>query len=276
MGIVNFDYNSQTLNSTKFRDSKSLTEESRWALRTQIINELLTLKRLDDDEKITISKGGALPKTDLKSEKQAIIIIGLPASGKSTVASSIADEFGAVIIDSDYAKRKLPEFKKHLYGATIVHEESSQTTFGYKIENIDNVKSVYETCLEKNYNIVIPKIGQSPKSILKLAETLKNKNGYDVHLILIELMKRDATIRAIKRYYKTKRYVPLGLIFDGYGNDPCMCYYYLRSKYVDTFKSFGSLSTDIPFGTNPICSDFLKESPVLNPNLNYEQKKLIL
>jgi hypothetical protein len=64
-----------------------------------------------------------------------------------------------------------------------------------------------------------------------LAKALKERNNYDIHLISVELTKKDAT-RAIKRFNKTKRYVPLGLIFDQYGNDSHLCYYYLRCKYL--------------------------------------------
>lgn len=276
LGIVNYDQSAQTINSTKFRDSNYLNEQVRWQLREQIINEILTLKRLEDDEQIKLGKGGALPNSELIAERQAFIIIGLPASGKSHLASIIADNYGAIIIDSDYIKRKLPEFKKHLYGATIVHEESSQITFGFRISNSNNIRSIYEQALIKQYNIVIPKIGNSPKSILSLARTLKEKNKYSVHLISIELLKRNATIRAIHRYHKTKRYVPLGLIFDGYGNDPCLSYYYLRCKHMKDFVSFGSICTDVPIGSKPFCSDFYKKSPILSEEFGFEIKNLIL
>lgn len=272
IGVINSNSQPQTIVSTKFRDRNCKDEICRWSLRKKIIKELYELSRLKDDEEIALNKGGAKPTIALKSDKQAFIIIGLPASGKSTVASDIADDFGAFIIDSDYAKRKLPEFKKHLYGANVVHEESSQITFGFKNDNVDNIKSLYEVCIEKEHNIIIPKIGQSPKSILKLATALNKENKYDVHLILVSLPKREATIRAIYRYKKTKRYVPLGLIFDGYGNDPTLCYWYLRSKHTSLFKSFGCISNDVPEGQKPVHTDVDGVSPVLK----YQFKDVIL
>ncbi len=272
IGVISSNSQPQTIVSTKYRDRSCKDEIRRWALRKKIINELYSQHRLQNDEDIILHKGGARPNTILKSEKQAFIIIGLPASGKSTVASDIADDFGAFIVDSDYTKRKLPEFNKHLYGANVVHEESSQITFGFKIDNPDNVKSLYEVCIEKGHNVIIPKIGQSPKSILKLATILNQENGYDVHLILISLPKREATIRAIYRFKKTKRYVPLGLIFDGYGNDPTLCYWYLRSKHNGIFKSFGCISNDVPLNEKPVYTDVDRESPVLK----YKFKDVIL
>lgn len=272
IGVINSNIHPQTIQSTSFRDRRYKDDIKRWEMRKDILRELYSLKRLEDDEDIVAGKGGALPFADIKNNKQAIIITGLPASGKSTVAAKMAERYGAVIVDSDYAKRKMPEFKKHLYGATVVHEESSQLTFGFKIDNPDNVKSLYEMCLAKGQNIIIPKIGQSPGSIFKLAQTLKNENGYAVHLILVTLPKREATIRAIYRYNKTKRYVPLGLIFDGYGNDPTLCYWYLRCKFADHFQSFGCLSNDVPQGKDPVCTDMIGDSPAGI----YEFKELIL
>lgn len=262
LGAVKSTKESQTISSTKNRSSKYLDDITRWQLRKQIIEELYNLKRLEKDDEIALANGGAMPNSNLKSDKQAFIIIGLPASGKSGVAAGIAEDFGAVILDSDFAKRKLPEYPNHLYGASVVHVESSQITFGFR-DNPNKVKSLYEKCLENDHNVVIPKIGDSYEDVIKLAKALIENNGYDVHLISVQLFKRDATIRAIKRYNSTKRYVPLGLIFDGYGNDPYLAYYYIRCKHSDLFKSIGCVSNDVPENHNPICIDSLGSSPIL-------------
>lgn len=267
IGVANVTNYSPTITSTAYRNRKFKDEASRWRLRKQIIEELYTIKRLNDDEAIRLNHGGALPLTEVSSTRQAFLLTGLPASGKSTIANKIADDYGAIIVDSDYAKRKLPEFKKHKYGATVVHKESSQITMGFKIDNPDHIESLYEKCIINNNNIVIPTIGESAKDIINIANILKNKNSYDVHLILVSLPRREATIRAIQRYNKTKRYVPLGLIFDGYGNDPTMTYYFLRCKFPELFKSMGCLSNDVPKGFDPVHTDALGNSPVLKYNL---------
>lgn len=265
----------QTLNSPKYRDDKYDTDGKRWKLRKEILEDLITLKRLSDDDKIKLKKGGALPLGDLKSEKQAVIVIGLPASGKSSIASMIADKYGAVMLDSDFAKRKLPEYNEHIYGATIVHAESTEITFGFS-NNTGNLKSLYAFCLENDHNIIIPKIGQSAKNILYLAKSLKEQNGYDVHLIAVELTKRDATKRALERFKRTSRYVPLGLIFDQYGNDSHLCYYYLRSKYSNIFKSFGAIFNGVDKGQEPICTDVLGDNCPIFLEYKLEQNIILL
>ncbi len=257
LGISKSATSTSTLSYEDMRDPKYRSEQSRWQLRQKIIDQLFTQTRLDNDEKISFKRGGALPQSGVKFQKQAYIIIGLPASGKSRIASDISESEGAIIIDSDFAKRKLPEFNNHLYGAAIVHEESSQIVNGFT-NNPNNIKSLLEICIEKDSNIIIPKIGNNPESIIKLTKALKDKKGYETHLILVSLPKKEATIRAIYRYASSKRYVPLGLIFDGYGNDPSLCYYYLRCKYENLFSSFGVVSTNAA----PVYNDLKGNSPV--------------
>lgn len=269
LGISTFSKEHQTLSSKDLRHESCRNDAERWALRRQIIDTLLTKTRLDDDDKITIKKGGAMPKCGVRTAKKAYIVIGLPASGKSTIAVEIAEDNGAVILDSDYAKRKLPEFKTHLYGASIVHEESSRIITGFRHDNPHNLKALYERCIDLGYNIVLPRIGQNPAAIVTLADSLQKTHGYEVHLILVALSKKDATVRALKRFAKTGRYVSLALIFDVYGNDPSHTYYYLRAKHDNLFTSFGVINTT---HSPRVHTDCRGDSPVLK----YDFKELIL
>lgn len=264
--LKNYDNSSSTLSSTNHRDRKYLTPTDRWKLRKLIVQELIENKRESDDEKLTLGCGGALPNCEIKAEKQAIIIIGLPASGKSTVANKIADNYGGVILDSDFAKRKLPEFKDNPAGASLVHDESDILIFGYdKNDKPDDFVSLIEICNSKNYNIIIPKIGHDHKSINKLAKTLKQIFGYTIHLVLVSLDRKKATKRAVDRFKKYGRYVPLSLIFDGYGNDPILSFYrlkhniYLDETFIDTY---GKLSTDVEKGSDPLVIYAENNNPV--------------
>lgn len=253
--LKNYDNNSSTVDSTIHRSRKYKENASRWALRSRIVNELYTIKREDDDEKIALNIGGALPNCSVKCESQAYIVIGLPASGKSGIANQIAEHFGAIILDSDFAKRKLPEFNDNSAGASLVHEESDKLIFGFDTNILpDGFQSLFECCAQNGDNIVIPKIGHNHKSINKLAETFK-LFGYTSHLILVSLDRRLATKRAINRFRETGRYVPLSLIFDGYGNDPILTFYRLKDGILidkQEFVSFGKISTDGAKGKNKI------------------------
>jgi len=258
-GLFHLGPMAQTLNTSKFRDRKFYKEADRWALRRQIIEELLSQMRPENDDDICLGKGGALPQSGVAAGKQAYILIGLPASGKSGIGNEVCENYNAIVLDSDYAKRKLPEFSGYKFGASVVHEESSQIVFGF-YDNPRNLDALNSRVIELGFNVVIPKIGHDAKSILTLAASM-NEAGYECHLTLVSLLKRESTIRAIHRFHVTKRYVPLGLNFDGYGNDPCLTYHLLKNKASDVFKSFGAVSTNVPIGDAPVCIDLTEGNP---------------
>lgn len=263
--LKNYIDSKSTFLSTENRTRKYKNNSDRWKLRKQIVKELLTFERDDDDDNTCLGKGGTLPKCDTLSERKAVIIIGLPASGKSTIANKIADHYGAIILDSDFAKRKIPEYVHNPAGASLVHEESDYLVFGAAINyKPADFKCLFEECIEKNANIVIPKIGHDEKKINDLALAL-TKLDYEVHLVCVSLDRRLATQRAINRFIKTNRYVPLSLIFDGYGNDCILTFYRLKDKIgIENvaIKTFGKLSTNVPQGSNPIILYSDEESPV--------------
>lgn len=226
-----------TLTHTDDRDFKFRDNSVRMKLRKQIIDELYTIARLDNDDEITLGRGGAVPRTGVKLEGKAFYVIGLPASGKSGVASKIADAYGCYVLDSDYAKRKLPEYTNQIGSATLVHEESDQLVFGDK--------GLITKCIGRKANVVIPKIGHNMDGVVTFCAGLKNA-GYSVHLICVDLDRQKATQRAYKRYHATKRYVPLSLIFDAYGNQPTLNYFKIKQQCSDLFAGFAELSTDVP------------------------------
>jgi hypothetical protein len=159
---------------------------------------------------------------------------------------------------------KLPEFKDNPAGASLVHEESSVLTFGYfDNDKPTDFKSLFEICCQSSYNIIIPKIGYNSKSINDFAKGLKTFD-YTVHLVLVSLDRKKSTIRAVNRFNKTGRYVPLSLIFDGYGNDPILTFYRLKDNIYGegvSIDTFGKISTDVNIGEKPILLYADEKSP---------------
>lgn len=175
----------------------------------------------------------------------AFLVIGLPASGKSEVANILSDKYGAIILDSDYAKRKLPEYNSD-YGTYIVHDESCLIVFGGNAD-FSGEESVLEYAIKNNLNIVIPRIGDKKEKICELAKWLKS-NGYKNHLILVRLDREKATIRASKRFNNSGRYVSLPMIFDVYGNDPTIVFYDLQMEHCEYFSDYSMISSDVSIG----------------------------
>lgn len=144
-------------------------------------------------------------------------------------------------------KRKLPEFFEKS-GASLVHKESSIITMGGNFEE-KPFESVLEYCYVHGLNICLPKIGNKQDDIENLCLILRGF-GYSIYLVLVSLDRTIATKRAFERYLRTNRYVPLSMIFDGYANDPILCYYRMRkklesgdNKYIDGMIA---LSTNVP------------------------------
>ncbi|WP_177222937.1 zeta toxin family protein [Chitinophaga sp. YR627] len=257
--LKDFKEEENTMVSTKHRDRDYVDDLKRWKLRKQIINELFTLKRPANEEEVILGAGGTLPSVEVKKERTAFILIGPPASGKSTVANVIAEREGAIILDTDYAKRKLPEFEYEC-GASLVRDESDRIMFGFGKNNPLHLSGVADLALENEYNIVVPKVGRTPEDLINIAAFFKGA-GYKVHLTLISLKRREATIRALNRFNHTKRYVPLGYVFDQVGNDPILTYYLLKEKRAALFDSFGAITTDIGVGEQPQCIDLSGNNP---------------
>lgn len=239
-----------TLTSTHVRDINYRSEEQRGILRARIVGEMLSLTRLDDDELVKLGHGGARPQSkQVKSDRRAFYVMGLPASGKSTICGALCDKFGALLLDSDLVKRKLPEYIQKS-GASLVHEESSIITMGGYFNEIPFF-SLMEHCFLGGFNICMPKIGADVRSVIKLFKILRTC-GYNIYVILVSLDRKIATSRAFSRYLTTRRYIPLSMIFDGYANDPILSYYRLRKYREDNGKKFVdemiALSSDVDKG----------------------------
>ena len=130
----------------------------------------------------------------INQNRRAAIVLGPPAAGKSTIANPIARKMNAAVIDSDEAKKLLPEYEGGI-GANAVHEESS-----------DLAERVLNLALEFGDNVVIPKVGGSPGSIEELIKKLKEK-GYSVDLVDMSVTYNNARNRMYMRFVKEGRLI---------------------------------------------------------------------
>jgi hypothetical protein len=243
--------NQSSINSPSECIQEYREKHKRKELHERIIEELFSTPRLENDEDIMLGKGGALPLNGkVECNREAYIITGLPASGKSGLTSRLSDSQSAIIIDNDYAKRKIPEFHviDAAYSANFVHEEASII-----VEGEDGLLS---RAVSKGYNLIYPKIGHRVESLVSLAKALKD-NDYKVYLVLVSLDRQKAVQRAYNRFVKTGRYVPLSLVFDGYANDPILTYYRIKVLNSDRncFDGLIKISSDVPFGKVPMFVD---------------------
>lgn len=211
-------------------------DKSRIPMRAQIARELVSQVVPVDDDHIKIGNGGCKPRVPVQSDRKAIILLGLPASGKSTVAQKMSEKMGAFIVDSDFAKRKFPEIA-FPNGAAWTHAESNDVVF-------KDPAGPYSACLGLGHNMIIPKIGSSPKSILELKDYLESLQ-FSVSLGLVWLEPKKAMQRAIGRYQSSKRYIPLHVI-EGYGDKPIYVFNELIEKH--KWDGYVHLSSDVNKG----------------------------
>ncbi len=231
-------YNKQTLYDKSLRDPQHSGDLQRKLLGNVILQDLLTLPILDNEINISQGIGGSLPSSLKPREgRQAYYIIGLPASGKSCVANVLSIIYSACVIDIDIAARKLPEYSQ-IYGSCVTHSEANRIVFGTGKKGFDT--PLFNICIDRGWNIVIPKIGNKIDVINNLATKLL-KNNYSIHLLLTQIDRKTSVRRSFERFLSTQRYISLPMIFDWYANDPSLVYYELRN-YSKLFSSYEAIS----------------------------------
>lgn len=247
---------SPTISNRNYRVAKYRSNKERQRLHDIILSELINMEQLDNDDDIYLGHGGAKPK-NIQANAQAYIVSGPPASGKSKIADTLAAENGAYILDSDYAKRKFPEYHFYDGGASLVHKESDQIVFGGQTG-----KYLFEYCVYSRCNMVIPLVGRTPQSMTGICDKLI-ASGYSIHIVNVVLEPGKCAARAFQRFRDSKRYVPLSYIVDEVGDKPEVVYFRLKRQFKDdpNFKSFTQLSTDVSPGQPPVVLEKTPHSP---------------
>lgn len=188
--------------------------------------------------------------------REAYIVIGPPAAGKSTIADPLVERTGSILIDSDIIKmgdkargfEGIPEYGDGI-GANAVHKESAQIADG-----------IFVKAIAHGDNLVYPKVGGSAKSIRELAQQLK-KHGYTTTLILNELPIEKALERNNNRYNETGRLVRPDYLLS-VGNKPIKTYLELQGEGV--FDGYERYSNDVNRGEAPFrVLEADKERPVV-------------
>ena len=188
------------------RPLSSLSDED---ITNKIADAAKTFSSIPATDKIDTPERKALRKKiakdlyekDIANRQQgrdATIILGLPASGKSTLANPIIKEKGALEVDPDLAKEQLPEYYNGL-GSSAVHEESSSIT-----------RDVMAKALANGDNIVWPRV-DSPEKVVKDIQNLK-RLGYKVNVRMLDVDPTLAKQSSLKRFLENGRFLNPSLI----------------------------------------------------------------
>lgn len=186
---------------------------------------------------VTDDSGHVSLTGEIRREKRLDIVIGLPASGKSSaLVEPISEMYHSRIIDSDEAKKLLPEYNDG-WGAGIVHKESQLIS-----------DRQFKAAVRKGENITYPRVGGDCDELTDIIAAVK-KQGYSVYIHFNELDRNKALGRMINRFLETGRYIKPELVTK-YGNSISATYETLknRSELVDGFSKW---SNDVPLGCRP-------------------------
>lgn len=168
------------------------------------------------------------------------IVIGLPASGKSSIiVDRLSEQFHSRLIDSDEAKKLIPEFNNG-WGASVVHAES---------------KIIEDTMLHKairnHDNIVYPKVGSKFNELSDVINKAKYY-GYTVNVHFVDLDREIALGRMINRFIEKGRFLPLEIVdkyFDSNGNS-LIAQNYEKLKKEEIIDGYSKWDNNVERGEN--------------------------
>lgn len=125
----------------------------------------------------------------IKMEKTIHIVMGLPGSCKTSVRTGpLCEEYGARLIDADYIKPEIPNYRRG-FGNQAVHDTSSQIA--------DELRA---DCMKRGENIVISTIGRNPTSVIETIEQARAM-GYKVAVHLTDIPPEESARRIYNRAY---------------------------------------------------------------------------
>ena len=226
---------------------------------------------LDESGKPLVdSHGNTIYNNDVERGRRLDIVIGLPASGKSSaIVDTISYEHHSMLIDNDEAKRQFPEFNKG-WGANTVHKESQIVE-----------QAVFKQALSEGRNIVLPKVGSDAGKLVKSYISYAKDAGYKINVHFVDLDRNKALGRMMGKFIHTGRYLSPKLI-DKYANERDgnrIAQAYEELKMMDVIDGYSKWDNDVGRGEKPILleaanldDDFIKNARMKGDMENEERK----
>lgn len=211
------------------------------------------------------SEGKVTYNGNVRNDSRLDIVIGLPASGKSSaLVDVLSAEYHSRVIDNDEAKKLIPEFNNG-WGGNAVHDESQL------IERM-----VFQASLSKGDNIVLPKIGSDIRKMLTIIRQARDM-GYKVNVHYVELNRNKALGRMLDRFIDEGRFMEPKLIEKYHnnleGNKISNVYYILKEGGM--IDGYSKWDNDVERGERPILIEtncegrYIEEArPSRNYNVN--------
>lgn len=180
----------------------------------------------------------------IKHEHHATIVLGLPGSGKSTIANPILENTGAFEIDSDIFKTNyIPEFREDPTKSVATQHEAAWLANRMK-----------KKIVVSGANLMIGKVGGNYKQIKYIIKYLKSK-GYTIDVVyndlpLSETLKRnDNRFKSAQEKGGVGRYVPRTYVYESAEGVPKTINSLIRhNRDIDGLTIY---SNDVAMGEKP-------------------------
>ena len=208
----------ETAPSFKEKLGENWATKKEYFLNREFINNGKTFKGYTKLLNLVQVKAESYSPNEVKNNRNAFIVLGPSASGKSFFSKEIAKENNLAIIDSDDIKTFIPEYSGGV-GANAVHQEAKVIT-----------QNVYESFLNEGKDMLLPRVGgkENFNQIKNTIEQLKN-NYYNVNLVLIDVDTSNSLERMLRRFAETGRLIPPSYL-ESVGNTPIDTYNRLQYK----------------------------------------------
>ena len=149
----------------------------------------------------------------LNKDYEMELVLGLPASGKSTrVSDPDSEEMGAFILDCDVIKELIPEYQEsHGIAADAVHMESMMI--------MDNAVKAFTEGDMKGTNIVLPLVADDFDSLMENYIKPFEEAGYNVRAKFVDCEVNVSMARNLARELETGRIINSAVVFS-FGDKP--------------------------------------------------------
>lgn len=226
-------------------DTMKLDQDVRKPMQNGILRKINSLGSYTGI--IENEEGQKVPSYDgyVERGRQVHFVLGLPASGKSSALADVcSQEFNARLIDSDMIKEAIPEFNGG-WGATTVHNESKKI-----------MQQSFEDALALGDNIVVPRIGEPPESIMEMMRTAKDA-GYSVNIHYMDLDANKALGRMLGRFVYSGRYMEPEIMcrYIGQDGENLMHSAFETLRDCEYCDGYSEWSNDVEFGKEPVLVD---------------------
>ena len=225
--------------SSLYGDTSKINTPEREKLRTEILEKFLSngsarLANKTADGYLEYKYDGPL-----KYEYKAEIVMGLPASGKSSIVSDPdSEKYGAFNLDSDIIKSMLPEYQESRGAATgSIHQEGREL-LNKAVEDFTKGKM-------KGCNVIIQTIGHKLDELKSRYIEPFEAAGYNVKIVFCEARLNESLARAVMRGLSTGRIIKSSAIIE-YGYRPEEVYNTLAPMKNAKGETYGYDTTPIP------------------------------